>query len=176
MFELDWTTFWADTLTASNFWPLVSAICALLTVPAVFFLPAISQCLRQRSVLEMVQKELSDIKLNMEAIVEHWESRSTLTDGSTGFKEVLAIEATAKRISYECWETLRFELNPVPYRCLKPFFSSASDVQTPDGVIAHNKNAGLDPFDIAEWRHNMASDFLSQLSKSAKLCKYLRIG
>jgi hypothetical protein len=172
---MDWSELWADTSTAGNFWQSVSAVSAIVTVVAVLFLPVISQKLRQQNILSMIQKELSEITLLMRQIVECGEKRKAITDGSTGITEVMTIEAIAKRVSHECWDNFRFELSQDAYRCLKPFFISASDVQSPQNAVASTNPETPDMFHMADLRQNFARDFLDELSKTAKKCKYLKI-
>jgi hypothetical protein len=172
---MDWAELWADTFTAGNFWQSVSAVSAIITVVAVLFLPVISQNLRQHNILLIIQKELSDITLLMRQIVEYGEKWEARTDGSTGITEVMRIEAVAKRVSHECWDNFRFDLSPEAYRCLKPFFISASDVQNPQNVVVSTNPEPSDIFQTADLRRKFARDFLDELSKTAKRCKYLRI-
>ena len=172
---MDWAELWADTFTAGNFWQSVSAVSAIITVVAVLFLPVISQNLRQHNILLIIQKELSDITLQMRQIVEYGEKWEARTDGSTGIAEVMKIEAVAKRVPHECWDNFRFDLSPEAYWCLKPFFISASDVQNPQNVVASANPEPFDRFQTADLRLNFARNFLDELSKTAKKCKYLRI-
>lgn len=167
--------FLETSLSVQHFWPMVSAASAALTVLAVFLLPVINTYIRKKSVLQIIQNELSETARQMEGICRAWEARKNITDGSTGYNEVMVMEAIAKRISCECWDRFRFELDPDAYQCLKPFFIAAKDTIDPRASLASNDPEKIDPFTLAQMRATYATDFLAQLKKTAPKCKYLRL-
>ncbi len=166
--------FWAAVFSREHFWNIVSAGSAAFTALGIFLLPAISRKLRERSVLKMLQAELQEASILMEEIVESWRKRQLVTDGSTGYDFVLSIEATALRLSCERWDNFRFELSSEAFMCLKPFFVTLADIKCPVRALATSNPERLDEFIIARIRYEWSLDFLEQLKKTARLCKYLQ--
>lgn len=156
------------------FWQMISAIAAVFTFIAVFFLPVINRCLIDRRNHKAVLNELYANKRCMQQISDLWRQRGDRTDGTSGYEYELQIKAAALRISCQSWEHFKYDLKPEAYKCLLPFFISCYDVIDPKNYLATDDARKLEEFETAELRAHSANEFLNELAATAPKCRYLR--
>ena len=160
---------WEKTLASDNFWPSMSAIGTLAAVIVALFLPFLLNTLRRLRITSTIIEELSVNRRLIEKISEH-----APENGKFSSKQKLEINGTAIHLSADLWQTKRFEMSRVPYRCLLPYYRFAEIIIDPVRYTAVEDNRALDTHTQAKIRYDAAKAFLRELEQTAKKCRYLR--